>query len=281
MKGNFNYLKSYTYFIPTIPELLVLGIWFIVGVLAGNALSMAFVSLIGAKAATDYGMLVCYPLMFIPAMLYASAKSHSRAGKIKGVPLDRSVFAPVGGPALVLMLSVATLAMSFAVDAVNALLPPMPQALQDALKAMTTGNVWLNLLMVGVFAPVFEEWLCRGMVLRPLLVRGTRPVWAIPVSAAVFALIHMNPWQAVPAFIIGLLFGYVYYKTGSLRLTMLMHCVNNSFAVIVGRFDALKDADNWMQVLEPQCYWPLFAGCLLFVALVVKQVSRIPSPYRR
>jgi len=281
MKGNFNYLKSYTYFVPNVPELIILGVWFVVGVLAGNALSLAFVTLWGQDIALEYGTLVCYPLMFIPAMIYASFKSHRKAGTGPGVDVDQSSFSPVGGASLALILSISALAMSFSVDAVNSLLPPMPEALKTALKSLTSGNVWLNLIMVGIFAPVFEEWLCRGMVLRGLLSNGVKPFWAIAISAVVFAVIHLNPWQAVSAFIIGGMMGYVYYKTGSLRLTMLMHCVNNSFAVIIGRFDSLKDAENWLQVLSPSQYWIIFAGCMLFLILVVRQLGRIESPYRK
>lgn len=71
---------------------------------------------------------------------------------------------------------------------------------------------------------------------------GIKPVWAIFWSAVFFAFIHLNPWQAVPAFILGCLFGYVYYKTGSLKLTMLMHFTNNTFSLIFSNIDKFKDA---------------------------------------
>ncbi len=50
------------------------------------------------------------------------------------------------------------------------------------------------------------------------------PALAIAISAIFFATIHGNLWQGISAFILGSFFGYVYYKTGSLKLTMLMHC---------------------------------------------------------
>ena len=84
---------------------------------------------------------------------------------------------------------------------------------------------------------------------------GTKPIWAIFWSAVFFAFIHLNPWQAVPAFVLGCLFGYVYYKTGSLKLTMLMHCVNNTLATLLSRIPGMGEAESFMDVLSPWAYW--------------------------
>ena len=130
--------------------------------------------------------------------------------------------------------------------------------------------LWATLLSVSVFAPLFEEWLCRGLVLRGLL-RKMNPFSAIAVSAVFFAILHMNPWQAIPAFCLGLLFGYTYYKTGSLKLTMLMHCTNNTMAVIFSKIPQFKEAETFMDVLSPWAYWSVYASCIVTVicALIV------------
>ena len=91
------------------------------------------------------------------------------------------------------------------------------------------------------------------------------PFNAIMVSAAFFAVLHMNPWQAIPAFLLGLLFGYVYYKTGSLKLTMLMHCVNNTFAALMTRIPSLADAETFMDVMSPWAYVCIFIASLAIV----------------
>ena len=129
--------------------------------------------------------------------------------------------------------------------------------------------MWVTLLSVSVFAPLFEEWLCRGIVLRGLLNNNVSPAKAIIVSSIFFAVLHMNPWQAIPAFLLGSLFGYVYYKTGSLKLTMLMHCANNTLAAILSKVPAFKDAETFMDVLSPWAYWCIYAACLLVVFCTV------------
>ena len=205
----------------------------LVGALFGSLVTVLLTLIYGASFATEYGTLVAYPLMFLPPMMYAGFKSRSNAVFEQGYALDSNHFGKFGGIVCALMATAAVLAAAFMTDAINAQMPPMPKWLDDALTSMTQGKLWVNLLCVSIFAPLFEEWLCRGMVLRGLLNAKNydgsariAPVWAILISALFFAVIHANPWQAIPAFILGCLFGYIYYRTGSLKLTMLMHCVN-------------------------------------------------------
>ena len=97
------------------------------------------------------------------------------------------------------------------------------------------------------------------------LLHKTSPMAAITVSALFFALIHGNLWQAIPAFTLGLLFGYVYYKTGSLKLTMLMHCVNNTFAALMTRIPSLAEAETFMDVMSPWAYACIFVACVAII----------------
>ena len=106
------------------------------------------------------------------------------------------------------------------------------------------------------------------------------PASAIAVSAVFFAILHMNPWQAIPAFCLGLLFGYVYYRTGSLKLTMLMHCVNNTMATIFSRVPAFEDAETFMDVLAPWKYAGIYAACvvILICAIVILRAIPVKDP---
>ena len=274
---NYGFFEKFTWYVPGVADLFILLALLLGGALLGNVVSLLAVRLLGAEAGLEYGMLVSYPLMFIPAMLYASVQSRNESFRSGGLLLDSSHFAPQGGALCALFAVLATLAAAFCSDAVLALLPPMPEALEALLSGMTQGTLWINFLMVSIFAPFFEEWLCRGMILRGLLGRRMKPAPAIAVSAVFFAFIHLNPWQAVPAFLLGCLFGYVYYKTGSLRLTMLMHFTNNSFSLLLSNIDAFEDMESWMEVLPGIRYWLIFAACVLLLVLIVRAFSRIPA----
>ena len=86
-------------------------------------------------------------------------------------------------------------------------------------------------LALIVVAPLTEELICRGLILRGLLAR-INPWRAIIVSALLFALVHLNPWQFPTAFAIGLVFGWVYFRTGSLTLCMAGHALHNSISLL-------------------------------------------------
>ena len=273
-KGNFKILESFEHFSPGWKGVLKLFLWMMVGAVIGNVITFVLGIFFGTEWVSSYGTVIAYPIMFIPPMFYARRRSMMRE-HLEANPLNKGVFKPYGAPLCALLVAGLTIAAGYIADPVVTLLPDMPEFLEQALESMVSGNVLINLLCVSVFAPFFEEWLCRGMVLRGLLARNVKPVWAILFSAFFFAFIHFNPWQAIPAFMLGCRFGYVYYKTRSLSRTMLMHCVNNTLAVVLGQIDSLKDMKSWMDVLEPQLFWIIFAACVLFLVLGVRAISRI------
>ncbi len=91
-----------------------------------------------------------------------------------------------------------------------------------------------------IVAPLTEEFICRYMVLGGLL-RTIRPKAAILLSAALFSALHMNIWQLPPTFLVGLLIGWVYYRTRSLGLCMGMHALHNGVLIM------LIPLDTWMR----------------------------------
>lgn len=275
-RGSYDLFSTYCHYLPGIGGMFMLLAMFFVGALLGNMLVLLLQAGFSAEFAQEYGTVISYPVMFIPPMLYASFQSRKNeflpwgedGNPPAGVPLDTNNFGRLGGGWLALVVSIATMAASFVAEPVNTILPEMPELLKQALEQLTKGPVWISLLSVSIFAPFFEEWLCRGIVLRGLL-KKMKPGWAIAVSALFFAVLHMNPWQAIPAFILGLLFGYVYYKTGSLKLTMLMHCVNNTLAVICSHIPSLAEAETFMDVMSPWAYACIYAACILFLTAAV------------
>lgn len=272
-RGNFNTFSAHAWYVPGVGGMLVLLALLLAGVALGGIVTMIFTAAMGQEAANEYAMLIAYPLQFLPAMLFAAIRSRDRSFDSGGFALDSNRFAPLKGWICALLAMAGTFAAAFASDALTSALPPMPDWLKSLMESMTTGNLWVNFLLVSIMAPLFEEWLCRGMVLRGLLNSGgMRPFWAIVVSAAFFALIHMNPWQAIPAFLLGCLFGYVYYRTGSLKLTMLMHFTNNTIALVCANI--WPEAETWTDIIG-SLYWICFALALIVLALVVLAFRRI------
>lgn len=270
---SFDLFSSHAFYLPSYKGMFVLLGLLAAGAALGGIISLAAAKLLPYDITSTYMMIVIYPIQFLPALLYVSSKSHSLEGFDNvAVPLDAGRFAPVGGLLLAVMAFISTLAAAIVSEPLAMLLPPMPDSLKSALQSLTGGPLWVAVLCACIFAPLFEEWLCRGVIMRGFL-KHTSPLTAIVVSAAFFAVIHMNPWQAVGAFILGCLFGLVYWKTGSLKLTMLMHCANNAFCIALSRIPGAEDIETTMQLFSNKAHYGiLYALC---VALLILFISRL------
>ena len=289
---NYDLYSGHAWYVPGIKGMFGFIGWFLLGAVLGAVVQLIMGLFMSQQAIVDYGMIVTYPLTFLPAMVYAANQSRKNMMFDAGYTLDNKHFSPYSFGTLILITVVMTFASMFAFDLPNywnmmlTKQSPVMSRFYDwfveLMKQVTGGPFWASFLVVAIFAPIFEEWLCRGMVLRGLLTK-MKPVWAIVISALFFAVIHANPWQALNAFLIGLMMGYVYYKTGSLILTMLIHFVNNGTAVIVSNIDYFKDMEDlqWIDVLGKQNYTIVFlvSCCILAACLYAFSRIKLENPW--
>lgn len=93
----------------------------------------------------------------------------------------------------------------------------------------------LGYIAVGIMAPVTEEVVFRGGILRSLLraMNGRYHWLAIALSAALFGWVHGNWAQGINAFLLGLMLGWLYYRTDSVVPGIIMHWVNNTIVYIL------------------------------------------------
>lgn len=93
------------------------------------------------------------------------------------------------------------------------------------------GNRW-GYLALGILAPLAEEMVFRGAILRTLLSYFNGRMYWVPiiVSALLFGLVHGNMAQLLNAFLIGILLGWMYYRTESIVPGIVLHWVNNTVA---------------------------------------------------
>jgi membrane protease YdiL (CAAX protease family) len=126
---------------------------------------------------------------------------------------------------LVPVIIISTLALTVGLERVADLIP-MPGSVQKFFEKLFTRDVFF-LVNIIIAAPILEEILCRGIVLKGLL-KNYSPNKAILISAMFFGAIHLNPWQALPAFCSGLFLGWVFYKTQSIIPGMIIHATINA-----------------------------------------------------
>ncbi|MDO5656043.1 MAG: type II CAAX endopeptidase family protein [Flavobacteriaceae bacterium] len=88
-------------------------------------------------------------------------------------------------------------------------------------------------IMVCILAPILEELIFRGLILRGMLQHGINPWFAIIFTSLLFGIAHMNPWQFFGAGLLGSVFGYIYWRTQSLWLVIFLHALNNTIAYVM------------------------------------------------
>lgn len=146
------------------------------------------------------------------------------------LPLKDAFDWPRPTPAQVAGLVIMTLGSVFLIsEADNVLhrLIPVPQWFMDMMKEFTSGGDHAGrFFLLVIVAPVTEELLFRGIILRGLLARHSQFA-AVLLTSLLFGFVHLNPWQFLTALVLGMLLGWVYLRTGSVFLCILGHAVVN------------------------------------------------------
>ncbi len=290
VERNYDLLSGCAWYTPGVAGVFAILGWFLSGMILGSLLSIGLLAFLPGFP-LYYSMLIVYPVQFIPVLMYVRLKSMRNSAFDRGYALDSNHFGSGGGAFMAILMAFGTIALALMLEPLMALMPDMDETLVKTMEQLLDGPLWVSLLSMCVFAPVLEEWMCRGIVLRGLLNysrkdepgedgsrRGMNPALAIAISALFFATIHGNLWQGFSAFILGSFFGYVYYRTGSLKLTMLMHCVNNTVSVLSSKLPAFKDlgADaSLLDIVPTGVYVIIFIVSAAVLFLAVKCVSKV------
>jgi len=109
---------------------------------------------------------------------------------------------------------------------------PYYDSFVEMMKEAMVPSIGMAIAVILV-APIFEEALLRGVILRGFL-RKLSPTWAIVISGLIFGVMHLHPVHIFFASIVGFALGYVYYRTRSLGLVILIHFINNGVSYYLG-----------------------------------------------
>ena len=110
-----------------------------------------------------------------------------------------------------------------------------PGFMIEVLKtARADGALWLLVFAFCVAAPISEEFFARGFLYRGWSESFLRPGGAILLSSAVWTLMHLQySWFFLAqVFSIGLLLGYLRYRSNSTWLVVVLHGLNNLAATV-------------------------------------------------
>lgn len=153
-------------------------------------------------------------------------------------PLLALALRPVTLRDLLLALALAVLLMppgALTTHVILESIPGLKQSLQERLDNPIPGStspaglfVWVQLtVLIPLLMAVSEELLFRGFILTGLS-RYFSPMPALLLSSFLFAVFHMNVFQSIPHFLLGLVLGLLAQRTGSVIPAIVMHLAFNA-----------------------------------------------------
>lgn len=163
------------------------------------------------------GMAVLYPVSMTVSLLAIYLYIRFRGGRRSFAGFSAAGF----NPNIILSGTVWVIAAQIVLEPLMAMLPSIENA--------GVGRGFWACVTAVVLAPVFEEILCRGLVLEAVR-RRWGDVVAVLISALFFGLVHVEPSTALAGFVVGGIFGTIYIRTHSLFSTIILHSINNVFA---------------------------------------------------
>lgn len=235
---------------------------------------------------------------FAPMYLIAIPAGLLIMGRVPSSPRDRHSMSP-GHFAVVAVISV------FAMYAGN-IIGNVVLMLISSITGSTPANplltyamddsAFLRLLVMVMIAPMIEEFVFRKTLIDKMSVYGEK--LAVVASALIFGLFHGNLSQFFYAAALGLVFGYIYLKTGKLRYTVSLHMGINFLGGVVAPallrridLDAIGDTDildlaalkEFLLTLAPLAVYSLAMVVLSITGLVflcanAKKITFHPTP---
>ncbi|MBP9987687.1 MAG: CPBP family intramembrane metalloprotease [Bacteroidales bacterium] len=259
------------YYLPDWGQSLLLVLVFLAGSIASSVLSLAGVESLSAV----YAVSMLFPLGYALIRSWQAGRS-GLCGYVLMDDFRKGGFRCKAAPLLlaVCMVPCATLLLEPAASLI-----PMSDALRQIFEKMFDTSRPVDLFVsTAILAPLCEETLCRGIICRGMLSRH-KPAVAILWSAFIFALMHGNLSQGVMAFSLGILLGWVYYKTHSLWCTIAMHFTNNALSVaLMYLFPDLPMDATYADVLPQNIYiFALVAAALVLAACIYLINSKIDN----
>ena len=145
----------------------------------------------------------------------------------------REMFTLVPKKAFVLSLVMAISAL-FAFDMLFQVLD-IPDIFEQQFLEMTKS--WAGFIGICIVGPIMEEIMMRRVIMTEIAKATSHVWWGIIISAAIFSVIHGNPIQMVFALPAGIIFGWLYHKTGSLFVPICIHIINNTISFFAIKFN--------------------------------------------
>ena len=176
-------------------------------------------------------------IILAPPIYYLTIKQRPilESLRVKMVSLDTIQYS--------LIFSIGVLIIIDTIDRIIHQIIPTPDYIIDLSGIMQPdsllGHVFLFLAVV-IVAPIGEEVVFRGFLQKFLEEHWKDITRAVLVTSLFFAMIHFNPFWTIQIYILGVLLGFLSWKTKSVIPSIMLHSINNGSAYILSVFEDIN-----------------------------------------
>ena len=217
-------------------------------------------------------------IFFLPAFVFALIVYGGKATSFLG--LKPAQLKPMYILAIVLI--VVAFPFVFWLGEVNQLIPlpkwmgdleqEATKQMQQFLKARSTLEVFVNVIIIALLPAICEEVCFRGALQRIMIHIAKNPWAGIIITSILFSALHLQFQGFLPRMFLGMILGAIYWYSGSLWPSILAHFVNNAIQVI-----AVSYAPQYIEKNPPvPVLLAAFSGLLICGLLYVfRSTSRV------
>lgn len=128
-------------------------------------------------------------------------------------------------------------------------------------------------LKVSVVAPIVEELIFRGLIFNGFR-RNYNGFVAVIMSALLFSLFHLNPWQMPATFVLGLLLGWLMLRTNNILVAILGHSINNTLVLLAVSYEEQIHEHSVYLLEKPQLLQ--ISALIMAISLILIYFASIP-----
>ncbi|HWP48276.1 MAG TPA: type II CAAX endopeptidase family protein [Candidatus Limnocylindrales bacterium] len=215
------------------------------------AFCLIFVAMIGSLLQIwhrQIGLILTEILyIFLPTLVYAKSLRLNFRKTFRLTPINfktACITVLMTGAAFILIAQFAILQEKFIPTP-----PEYARFLEEFLLNFKGLSLIWGVLLLAVLPGICEEMLFRGFILSGFL-KGFHRETAVILTGILFGIIHLDIYRFIPTSLLGILFGYLVLKTGSILTAMLAHTTNNSIILFLAQITPPEEVH--MAVGEPK-----------------------------
>ncbi len=210
--------------------------------------------------------------MIIPLLLFLTARKESLVECLR----LRKLSLPVVCITFVLSFGIIVIVDEF--DRLAGLLFTPPEYMDQLgymLKFDSFNMAMFLMFGIVILAPLGEELLFRGFLQKFLEEHWQDVTRAVLVTSLFFAIIHLNPFWLIQIYLLGVMLGFLAWRTGSIWAGFILHAANNLMALLFTNYNqALEGIYSLNGHVAP---WILIVGigCIVFGFNLLNKTVRI------